>query len=507
VSFNQTDVLGKRAIDTSKDSELMVKLGFHDEDSQSDAIGLTRGMYEENPRRATIAPNDRMFLRRYDLSITHEQRFSANTKLRTLLYAYRLDRTWRRQDWTRTPVPGEDYERVVGDLNLPNDAVYFKNTNTVLDRSYETAGVEPRFEHRFTTGAVSHTLDLGGRLLLEGASYTQGAGTNPTTYAGSSDYKEHHVATAGAAYVQDRIAFRDDLLVTPGVRFEAAHYSRTIDRQNTGTGPKDVSITGEVNPWAFIPGIGITYGSKALNVFGGEHIGWAPPRLTSAVSPRGTPAQTSSEFSTNFEAGARTAPWKWLRAEATGFVTLYKNQVISTSGGAGAQSELADGGPTNIAGVESMLALGLGTLFHWATIVDVGARYTYSRATFSAGQYDGNILPYAPLHSFNANLDIEHPSGFGGQVAYNFVSDQFTDQANTRQADATGNLGLIPARNVVDFTAHYKHKPTGLSFRFTVKNLTDEVYIWARRPNGIFASGFRQFVLGLKWEFDGPTAN
>lgn len=40
-------------------------------------------------------------------------------------------------------------------------------------------------------------------------------------------------------------------------------------------------------------------------------------------------------------------------------------------------------------------------------------------------------------------IDVEHPSGVGGQVAYAFVGPQFADAENTRAVDVTGRIGEL----------------------------------------------------------------
>jgi Fe(3+) dicitrate transport protein len=503
--FSETNVFAKAAFETSAKGELTAKVGFFDNSNGSGDLGLTRAMFKSDPRRDTLTPNDAMQMRRYDLSLIHEERFNADTKLKTLAYAYVLTRIWRRQDWTRSPSTAADFERIVGDPALAGDPVYFFKTATILDRTYEVAGLEPRFEHRFRTGDVGHTLDFGGRFLVETALYDQGTADSVTSFAGTSDYRESHSAIAGAGYVQDRIALRDDLLLTPGARIEGVELTRNTERQNTGSGPTDVNQQGTTDATGFIPGIGLVYGKPKMHVFGGMHLGWAPPRITSAVSPRGVPAQLRPDRSSNYELGTRLNPVRYARVETTGFVSLYTNQTVA-GGGDDSGTGLVNGGPTRIYGVEGAAVFGAGTLFHWPTIVDIGARYTYSHATFVGGQYSDRFLPYAPLHSFNANVDVEHPSGFGGQVAVAYVGEQFTDSANTYYEDAAGDLGHISAHAIVDVMAHYKNKRTGLTFRLSCKGCTDDVYIVARRPNGISPAGYRQIMAGVRWDYDFPRA-
>ncbi len=499
--FATLDTFTKIAFPTSERGEATFKVGYHHESNDSDDVGLTRDMYAADPRRGTISPNGHLKLDRYEASVIHEHTFSKDTKLKTLFYAYDLGRIWRRQDYVRAPTPGTAYEHVAGDTQLPNGAVYFENSDTILDRDYQVAGIEPRLEQRLRTGPVGHTFDVGARLLGEAAHYQQRSGQNPFSYSGTLDYEEQHRTIALAGYVQDRVAFTDKLLVTPGFRYEHAEFHRSILRQ----GGQDVDIAGDSSASGLIPGIGMIYGTRKAHVFGGLHVGWAPPRITSSISPKGVPAELSAEESINYEVGSRLAPTKWLRAEATGFLSNFENQVVLNTSPGAATTE-ADGGHTRHIGVESAAILGLGKLLEIPTTVDVGARYTFARATFLDGANSGNLLPYAPLHTFGGTLDVEQPvrttGVVGGEVAYQHVSNQYTDTQDTVAPDATGRVGLMPAYNIVDVTAHYKHKPTGLSLRLTVKNALDDVYIVARRPEGIFASGFRLIYVGLRWEYD-----
>ncbi len=509
IGFDVTDVFQKFAYQTSPHGETVLKLGFHREVVDSDAVGLTRAIYAADPETPKLAKNDRQKGNLYQVSATHEERFSTSTKLRALLYAYRTDRVWRRQAYDRAAAPSTPYESIVGDPLFPGGAIFFKPTDTVLDRDYDVLGFEPRFEHRFRTLGFGHTLDFGGRVLTESAHYQQRTGTTSSSYSGSLDYEERHRTLALAGYVQDRIAVRDDLLVTPGVRFERADLTRTITRQNSGAGVEDVSIDGSNLSWGVIPGLGMVYGQRNFNVFAGLHEGWGPPRITAAVVPNGRPTQLQPEESINYELGTRFRVKDWLRFEETGFLSNFRNQTISNSSATGG-SEETNGGATRIYGSESGVVLAIGSLVHAPLIVDLGARYTYAHATFVNGTFDGRFLPYAPLHSFNTNLDVEKdiPSGkLGGQLAYAFVSDQFTDAVNTIDEDATGRIGRIGPRHIVDATVHYAHSRSGLSLRLSVKNLTNDAYIAARRPEGISASGFRQIIAGVRWVYDkAPTA-
>jgi Fe(3+) dicitrate transport protein len=92
--------------------------------------------------------------------------------------------------------------------------------------------------------------------------------------------------------------------------------------------------------------------------------------------------------------------------------------------------------------------------------------------------------------------------GAGGQIAATFTGDQFADEQNTVGESASGAIGRIDARVVIDVAARYRHAPTGLTASVSVKNLLDQPYVSTRRPDGIFPAGFRQLTFGLQWDYE-----
>jgi Fe(3+) dicitrate transport protein len=495
--FDSWSGLTKIVVPTGQNGEAIVKLDFQHDDVASDDIGLTRDMYAANPRRPTLSPDAQSILDRYAASLTHDQRLGENTKLKTLVYGYITDRDWRRPDWTRNPTPGQHYLRIDGNPDEPGGAIFFENSNTILSRDYSVMGVEPRFEHRLKLGFVEQTFDFGGRLLEEEAHYWQKTGGYPQTWSGSVDFEQKRISWAGAGYFQDRIAFGDNLIVTPGIRVESVR-SKTYTLRESDA---DEYLTGSKPTTGVIPGVGMVYGTKRVNVFGNMHYGFAPPRITSSISARGQGQQLQGDRGISYELGTRGQQFEWLRAEATGFLSNYSNQVTSNPDATG-DGGLADAGATNIFGVESAVMVGIDKIAHIGTIVELGARYTYDHATFRYGQYHGNFLPYAPEHSLNGNFDVEHPSGIGGQLGYTFVSNQFADGQNTRASDVYGTVGELKSHQIVDGTVHYRWKRAGLTFRVSAKNMLDSTYIIARRPEGVFPGPYRQIIAGVRWEFE-----
>jgi Fe(3+) dicitrate transport protein len=520
--FETTDLFTKIAIDTSKTGQAILKLSFHADDTYADDIGLTRDMFAQNPGQSSLTPDDRMTQRRYAASFIHEERIGESTTIHTLVYAYETQRLWRRQTWERSPydpnnpATGEPdgFQRFAGNLSVPGAGVYFLNSDAILDRTYDVAGFEPRLETRFNTGTVAHKLEYGARILGETAQYEQLNGGSFDSDSGALAEKETHRTIAEATYVQDTMAFRENLIFTPGVRIEHADFHRIVLRQPEPSGPsnpgcpagstcaQDVNIPGDLSSTGVIPGVGSIIGSRDNHVYGGIHLGWQPPRVASSFSPQGAPLPVSAQTAINYELGTRVAPAKWLRAEATGFLISYENEVIAGNASSGGGAELQNGGPTRHIGVEAAATAQIGRALHWKTMLDLIGRYTFARATFVGGQYNGNLVPYAPLHTFSATADVSHPVGFGGQVAFYYTASQFADQADTRAEDATGAFGLIAAHTDLNANVRYRHKPSGLTVRVSVKDALQNYYITERRPNGIAVGGFREIMLGLRWDWE-----
>ena len=135
--------------------------------------------------------------------------------------------------------------------------------------------------------------------------------------------------------------------------------------------------------------------------------------------------------------------------------------------------------------------------------LDLGAQYTFVQARFVGGDYAGKTVPYSPVNSASATLDVAHRVGLSGQVAFGYIGAQYTDSYNTVESGPAGLDGVINAYTTLDVSARYRYAPSGVSFGVNVKSLLDKVYISDRLPNGIFTAGFRQVFATFAWSSDG----
>ena len=169
-------------------------------------------------------------------------------------------------------------------------------------------------------------------MLYETAHYEQRTGSTPYSNAGTLDYVFDHDSWAFATYAEDRLEVRKWLLVTPGVPVRGG----VLPEQRVAPGGRGrraaarARVGGRRHP-------GDRHrraGTPKANVYAGTHVGWAPPRVTSPISPKaGTDVvQLQAESSINYELGTRLTYKRLLHFEGTAYLIDFNNQVVSSSG-------------------------------------------------------------------------------------------------------------------------------------------------------------------------------
>jgi Fe(3+) dicitrate transport protein len=515
-----SDVTGKVGFPVGNRARLGFKLGVYDEESNSTYVGLTESMFAANPHQHP-APDDRLWIRRYSASATHDYQLAADATLRTTAYAYTTSRDWSRQDYSYT---------------VDGTGILLRPTTGNRYRSFEVWGVEPRLQWNHGVGGIRSELDGGLRLQREWAEDAHINGSSATARSGEIRDYEHRFGTAAAAFVQNRFFLTPALQLTPGVRVERYEYERNILRTRvrradplTGAvthAPEDVDIRSGDHLLEVIPGIGATWSrSDRLTVFAGAHRGFSPPRVKDAlvyadatVAAGAAPGelvslQLDAERSVNVELGARSHPVPGVSLEGTAFLLDFSNQIIppSLSAGSVAQAQLANQGETSHRGLETSARVDWGQVAGLPVALTTELTHTFVRAVFAADRFmlgsggdtvnvKGNRLPYAPRNLLVAAVGLELPTGFTLRVDGIRVDEQFADNFETVAPLSNGRNGLIPAHTLWNAAGSYA-LPGGMSVFGTVKNIFDASYIASRRPQGIKPGLPRMLQLGVRMEF------
>lgn len=495
---------------------LNFKLGISDEESNETYLGLTENDFTEDPfQRYAGSQNDKMISDHQQYSITHILKASKHFHISTTAYRTEFQRNWYKLDAvidssdTKTKIASlledpfahsEAFDMINGNAD-PEDGTLLVKAN---NRSYYAHGVQSVLSFDLQKGKIKHDIDLGIRIHKDEVDrfqwideFVMDNATMELTNAGEQGTESNRIQTANAfaSYVQYEIE-TGALSIMPGVRFERIILKRKdfgkTDPHRIGTELSERE--NEVN--AFIPGIGFTYKLDENNsLFGGVHKGFAPP---------GSSANSKAESSVNYELGTRFNTHGW-SGQLVGFYSDYDNLLgsdLAASGGNGS-GELYNGGSALTYGLEFQTTYDL-LKENKHLNLPVSVVYTYTNAEFRSSfdssfegwgeVQNGDHLPYLAEHQFTFLVGLEHEN-----FDLNF-SGRFIDEMRTSPGIGSISTEMTDEAFVLDASANFRLNEN-LGIFCSGTNLSDKVYIVARRPAGLRPGMPRAFTFGLKARF------
>ena len=518
--FNLNDLSAKVKISLDSRSSLGIKLGYYDEESNSTYLGLTQTMFDKGDQDfVRMSSSDRLPIRRYSASATHQFQINPDISLKTTAFGYTTSRNWQRQDFSFNSSAANQTGLIWGNPDVSNGAVYMLNSTGNRNRQFEVAGLEPRLSIKHRLFNFENELETGVRYLYERANEQFIIGNDASSAKGTMRDKEVRTGKAFSAYVQNRFNITNKLSISGGLRMENFDYEREILRgrfriNNVNNVIRDTSIIASDNTFALIPGTGITFAATDnVNLFAGVHKGFAPPRIKDAITANGVPYNLDAELSTNYELGTRMNFGNFVNAELTGFILDFQNQIIPVSNSSGNLNAtgVVNGGQTLHKGIEAAFKIDLGKISGSKHSFTIESNATLQNSTYNNDRFipvngqavnvKNNQLPYsAKLMVWNA-IGMDLQNGFGFRVSGNYIGAQFTDELNTELPSANGRTGKISSRFVIDGNAFFTIPNTKATFNVAVKNLTDQRYISTRRPEGIRVSLPRMLTAGFEVNF------
>ncbi|MCH7886744.1 MAG: TonB-dependent receptor [Candidatus Marinimicrobia bacterium] len=244
IFFNVTDVLAKMTVNLSARSSLGIKVGAYDEISNSTYVGLTQDLYDTNPNYNPV-PDDRLKIRRFSTSATHQYKLGSSAVLKTTFYGYQTVRNWQRQDYHYS----DDGTQII-----------VENSTGNRNRTFEVAGLEPRLKFDFKLYGMRNELDAGIRGHFEQAHEQRINGESGNSNSGVIRNDEIRTGKAFSAFIQNRLFLSEQIRITPGIRVEHFSYDRNILRTRVTNEegekiPTDVDLRSE-NALLNNPGFG-----------------------------------------------------------------------------------------------------------------------------------------------------------------------------------------------------------------------------------------------------------
>jgi Fe(3+) dicitrate transport protein len=500
-----------------KYQSLEFKLGITDQEGDEPYLGLTQDDFDRDPyRRYSASSMDAITTEHEQARLRHFIVPDPDVDVTTTVYHNDFFRNWHKLQSVAGAGIGNilaapdapafeglievirgEVDSVPGDLKIRNNR-----------RDYYSRGVESHVGLRLEAGSTRHEIEIGVRYhedeedrFQEEDEFQMVGGSMQLTALGAPGSQSNRVtrADALAVFVRDSIE-AGNWRVEPGFRFESVDFTR-LDYGKTDPGRTGANLSVQKNGVdEVIPGVGVTYdATERVSVFGGVHKGFAPP------GP-GQDGFTDAEESYNYELGVRVnGAWHF---QAVGFYNDYDNLLgrDTLSGSGGGTGEQFNGGQVEVRGLELSFDHDLAGGEDNANSVPVQFAYTYThgefRNSFETSFADwapevlvGDELPYLPEHQLFAEI------GWRNTRWGTFLSGSYVDEMRTNAGQgAIPEAESIEDHLVFDLSGEYRFLRHYRAF-IQVRNLSDEVYVAARRPAGLRPGLPRTFLTGFGVQF------
>jgi Fe(3+) dicitrate transport protein len=506
-----TDLALKAVVRLDDQQSLAVRFSHFVEDTALSEAGLDAARYQGNPFFNPF-PSDHFDLTRSAVQVSYHGVWSDRLRLFTQIYAADTFRASYRQTDTSTDTmtanPGAGCE---GSARLDYEGFASRCGNKMRPRQFFFAGLETTISIQTVLWGREVTTLIGGRLHHEDADRRRYNGLTPDAREASPGtlLRDWNVIRTDAvsAYTLSSVQL-GALGLSFGVRHEDIQTTNTSQVANFVSRGVQASSDQSVT----LPGVGFTWrGIKGVDVFGGIHRGFAPPRPDRDVDPLAPANQVRPEESTNYELGIRANLGPSTQMEATAFWLDFQELIVAGPLLGLASGTLVNAGQATHAGAELYIRHeGSREIFaNWKPWATLSATYL-AKAEFDsqvgegAANVQGNRIPYAPEWLWGLSFGVTGSKGRGLSLGLHHVGQQFADARNTIAQSADGTLGLVPAYNLVNLGLTYRppsrSEHAAWEIYFTVHNLLDRRYL-STRTDGMFAGSPRQAVLGIQKRF------
>ncbi len=490
--------------------ELEIKLGKTQQLSDETYLGLTDVDFAENPFRRYRGSQQDVFRSDHE---QYQARYfivpTRNVDVTTVIYRNNFHRNWYKlQSVSGTSISEilndpESYAAplaIVQGANSDADALAVRANN----RDYFSQGIQTVLGLELDRGETRNSFELGFRYHKDqedrfqhedGFQMVNGSMVLTSQGAPASQANRIGDATAWALFIQDKIE-RGRWTLSPGFRYENIDLLRT-DFSTADPERLTPTRSRKNGVEVFIPGLGVKFDvTPTFGLFGGLHKGFSPP------GP-GSNEDTKAEESLNYEFGFRLHSQP-VSLEVAGFINDYANLLGADTLSAGGRGEgaLFNGGDVQVAGLEASGSFDPGQTFHSSFRFPVSFAYTFTEAEFKnsfESQFEpwGNVvagdqIPNLPRHQLQASFGLEK-ARWRLSLESQAVSQKRTKagQGPIPGLEATDAYLVFNLSGEYDLNAEEK----GASLFLSVRNLTDQAYIVARRPAGA-RPGLPRTVMG-----------
>lgn len=347
-------------------------------------------------------------------------------------------------------------------------------------RLFKVYGTEPQL----TLFRGNHEIMLGARYVREEVEFDvnrEEFATGTTSKARDWSFETDAIAL----YASDTIRLMDErLAITPGLRYETVK----TDFVDNLSGSRDRNDVSEL-----LPGLTVGYqASDELFLFANAQRSLVPVQ-TAQVTKEG---EVANEVAWNYELGGRIQLTPALETSITLFHIDHEDMI---------QYDRPSNTYTNL-GKTRQQGIELTADWQATDALQLGLSYSYLDSEQKTGANAGNELPNAPKHHFGA--DAVYQSGpWLASLSGLYVSESFSDAANTGSETANGSAGELPSYTLVNSRLARTLELNGgtqLTLSAAVNNLLDDEYYFRGvdvSPVGRVPAPGRSFMLEAQLNF------
>jgi len=471
--------------------------------------GLTDQEFEQDPGQSTRARN---WLRSpwNILALTAQYKASEKTiiQFKSVLNVSARDLVWRNEDGG--PQAPDTIDRATGNY-VPRE---------VEHEGFVSVTNELRTLTNYKIKDVVQTLAVGIRYFQgqmkrqEGGPGSTGSDFDMNLYGGAYENDLDFTTTNVAAFVENTFRFGKSLSITPGYRYE--YLSSSVKGYITDDdSAKILNVDRSHNRTISLAGLGLQYKtSGTTNIYANISQAYRPTDYSNQ-----TPIGVSSKIDPNLkdasgynaDLGWRGTVKNYLNFDVGLFYMAYNNRIgiESLRDATHIASDSVYTYRTNVAnsvhqGVETYIEVNpvkmftdnskIGTISFFNSFAYIDAKYVN-------GQFNGNAVEFAPktINRFGITYSIKN---FSTTFLISNTAKSFSDADNTVNSP-NATIGVIPAYQVMDWSATIKYKRYNL--KFGVNNLADAKYFTLRTDEypgpGIIPSMGRTFYVGIGAKF------
>lgn len=397
-----------------------------------------------------------------------------------------------------------DLQQILAGADTPVGSIQLRSNA----REYFSRGVQLGLNWQFSSGDVSHEIEVGIRhhedeedRLQRNSNYHQEDGSLILDDLGLLGNAGNRVqeAKALAIYIQDTLKVGNWVL-TPGLRYEDIEQKRTRwetrDGRTTAPSSREVSSVRDTrsnDTQVWLPGLGALFNlSTSTTLVAGIHKGFTAPSNSPNVD---------EEEAINYELGFRYSGER-ISAEATYFLSDYDNLLGECTASSGSNCTIGDafnGDAATVQGIEFLFTTDLSSAGNYN--IPLTFNYTYINSEFDSDVADtdffgdvskGDPIPYIPEHQFNLSV------GFLKDRWSSYINVNFVDEVCVRASCNT--FEKTDDALTVDLSSHYALSEN-VDLYGKVENITGEEDILGRQPYGARPNKDRTATLGVRIDF------